>query len=345
MTSRDRVFRALEFRSPDRAPRDLWPLPYIGMFRGNELDRFYHEFPGDVAYPALRMGEGERVRGEQNRKGLYVDAWGCPFLAAEEGVIGEVKDPPLADWSALAGLRAPWEILKNADWSTGHQSVEENLASANPRFMLCGTSLRPFERMQFLRGSEALFMDLAYDTAEVRKLRDIVHEFHLAELEHLCKLPVDGLSFMDDWGSQTSLLISPAMWRAFFKPLYRQYCDRIRAAGKKVFFHSDGNIRAIYDDLVELGVDAVNSQLFVMDIEELGRTFRGKITFWGEIDRQWILPFGTTEDVRRAVGRVRRAFDDGTGGVFAHCEWGTTVGLENIQTVMRAWLEPIESLP
>jgi len=345
MTSRERVFRALEFRSPDRAPRDLWPLPYVWMFRRDEHDKYYSEFPGDIGYAAGGLGKGDKVRGVPNRKGLYVDEWGCPFLAYEEGVIGEVKDPPLADWSALTGLRAPWEILKNADWSNAHKSVEENLASTNPKFLFGGTTLRPFERMQFLRGSENLFMDLAYDTAEVRKLRDIVHEFHLAELEQVCKLPVDGISYMDDWGSQTSLLISPDLWRSFFKPLYRQYCDMIHAAGKKIFFHSDGNIRAIYGDLVELGINAINSQLFVMDIEELGRTFRGKITFWGEIDRQWVLPFGTTEDVRRAVGRVRRALDGGNGGVFAHCEWGVTVPLENIQTVMRSWLDPIESLP
>ena len=345
MNSRERVFRAVEFRSPDRAPRDLWPLPYVWMFRRDEHDAYYNEFPSDIGYGGHCLGKSDRTRGESCRKGLYIDEWGCPFLAHEEGVIGEVKDPPLADWSGLATLRAPWEMLKNADWSVGHKTVEDNLKSANPKFIIGGTTLRPFERMQFLRGTENLYMDLAYDTAEVRKLRDIVHEFHLAELEQVCKLPVDGVTYMDDWGSQTSLLISPEMWRSFYKPLYKQYCDMIRAAGKKIFFHSDGNIRAIYPDLVELGIAAINSQLFVMDIEDLGRKYKGKITFWGEIDRQWVLPFGTVQDVRKAVGRVRRALDDGKGGVFAHCEWGTTVPAENIKTVMRAWLEPIENLP
>ena len=89
------------------------------------------------------------------------------------------------------------------------------------------------------------------------------------------------------------------MWRELFKPLYRDYCRLIRGAGKKVFFHSDGQIAAIYEDLIEVGADAVNSQLFVMDIEELGRRFKGRFTFNGEIDRQWVLPRGTVEDVRR----------------------------------------------
>ena len=61
--------------------------------------------------------------------------------------------------------------------------------------------------------------------------------------------------------------------------------------------HSDGNITEIIPDLIEIGIDALNSQLFCMDIEELGKKFRGKITFWGEIDRQNILPNGNRKDI------------------------------------------------
>jgi hypothetical protein len=148
---------------------------------------------------------------------------------------------------------------------------------------------------------------------------------------------VDAVALMDDWGSNTALLISPNMWRAIFKPLYKAYCDIIHAAGKFVFFHSDGNIEAIYGDLIEVGVDALNSQLFCMNIEELGRKHRGRVTFWGEIDRQQILPYGTTQDVHNAVQRVRTALDDGRGGVIAQCEWGKDNSRENVQAVFDAW--------
>ena len=87
-------------------------------------------------------------------------------------------------------------------------------------------------------------------------------------------------------------------------------------------------------------MDALNSQLFCMDIEELGRRFRGQITFWGEIDRQHVLPFGTADDVRAAVRRVRAALDDGRGGVIAQCEWGIGVKAENIAAVYETWDEP-----
>ena len=167
----------------------------------------------------------------------------------------------------------------------------------------------------------------------------------MAELEGWAKADVDGVSFMDDWGSQQSLLISPAMWRAKFKPLYEHYCSLLKKGGKKVFFHSDGHIEAIYPDLIEIGVDAVNSQLFAMNIEELARLYKGKIAFWGELDRQRAFAFGTVEDVRKCVGRVRRALDDGNGGVFACFEWGTLASKEKVQAAFEAWLAPIESLP
>ncbi|PKO23839.1 MAG: methyltransferase [Chloroflexi bacterium HGW-Chloroflexi-1] len=333
MTGRERVQRALAFQCPDRAPRELWALPGITMFRKAEMDALLARFPPDFAAPDVRYGVGRRTRGTEAVVGTYVDAWGCPFTVAEPGVIGEVKAPPLADRSALAHLRPPYEILDEADFSRVNASC-----AATDQFVLIGTTVRPFERMQFLRGAENLMMDLAWGTREVYRLRDLVHEFFLRELELWAKTDVDGISFMDDWGSQHSLLISPQMWREFFKPLYAEYTRIIRDAGKFVFFHSDGYILPIVPDLIEIGVAALNSQLFCMDIEEIGRRFKGKITFWGEIDRQWVLPFGAVEDVKAAVRRVRAALDDGRGGVIAQCEWGIGVPRENIEAVFEAWL-------
>ncbi len=345
MTSRERVFRTLEFKCPDRVPQNLWYLPWVQLNCQPQLDRILARFPSDIEFSQPALAPGDRRRGEECRKGVYVDDWGCVWQAAEDGVMGEVKRPPLADLSALATYSAPWETLKRADWAAVNAAAERNLAADNPSFMLGVTSVRLFERMQWLRGVEDLLADLAYGTPEVRRLRDMVHEFFLAEIDAWCKTPCDGLLFWgDDWGSQTSLLVSPDTWRAFFKPLLKEYYDRIHRAGKKVFMHSDGQISAIYGDLVELGVDALNSQLFTMDIEELGRLYKGHITFWGEIDRQHILPFGKPNDVRRAVARVRRALQDASGGVIAQCEWGTNVPRENIQAMFEAWQAPLESL-
>lgn len=290
------------------------------------------KYPDDFAGPACRYGTSKRAKGVPCEIGEYKDEFGSVWQVAEQGVIGEVKECPLADWSSLDSYQLPWELLDEADFSGVNKSCADT-----DRFVLAGSLTRPFERMQFLRGTENLFMDLAYGTPEVYRLRDMLHEFNIREMHMWAETDVDGVSFMDDWGSQTSLLISPSQWREFYKPLYKDYCDILREKGKFVFFHSDGNIESIYPDLVEIGVNAVNSQLFCMDIEGLAARHKGKITFWGEIDRQHVLPFGTVDEVRAAVRRVRTAFDDGTGGVIAQCEWGTKDPTENIEAVFDEW--------
>ena len=334
MTGRERVRRTLGFQTPDRVPRELWALPGVARYRADEVEALLARFPSDFAGPEVTYGAATRAQGTEADVGTYVDAWGCPFTVMEPGVIGEVKDPPLADIAALDRLRPPDEILDEADFS----SVDASCA-ATDLFVKAGTTVRPFERMQFLRGTENLFMDLAWGTREVWRLREIVHGFFLREIDLWTRTAVDAISFMDDWGTQSALLISPKMWREYFKPLYADYCRLIHQAGKYVFFHSDGHTFDIIPDLIEIGVDAFNTQLFCMDIEEIGRRFRGQITFWGEISRQDTLPFGTVADVRSAVRRVRAALDGGCGGVIAECEWGNDVSAENIAAVFETWLE------
>jgi uroporphyrinogen decarboxylase len=332
MTPRERLIRTLNHEPVDRAPRDLWALPGVFMTQASEHAKMLERFPRDFANPKMTYGQGKRIRGTFGELGEYIDAWGSVWRAAEPGVAGEVKAPPLADWSRLASYTPPTEILDEADFSQVNESC-----GRTDHFVLAGADVRPFERLQYLRGTENLFMDLAYGVRELDQLTTMVHEFFCRELEMWVSTDVDGISFADDWGTQITLLIAPDMWRSVFKPLYRDYCDIIRGSGKKVFMHSDGQISSIYPDLIEIGVDALNSQLFCMDIEQLGADYRGKITFWGEIDRQHILPFGTPDDVRAAVRRVRSVLDNNTGGVIAQCEWGINVPAENIAAVFEEW--------
>lgn len=352
MDSRERVYKTLKFERPDRAPRDLWIIAAVETFRLPELEAVLDRFPLDFAFPngcrawnmghevegldpslLFRYGPSKRAAGIP-WEGAYVDAWGCEFVTAESGVVGKVKNPPLADWSALDHFSPPWEILERAQW----HAVNRFCAATN-KFVLSPPDFSVFERLQFLRGTEALFMDLAYGASEVFKLRDMVHEFNLKALELWCQTDVDGIGWTDDWGSQTQLLISQMMWREIFKPLYKDYCAMIHAAGKFAFMHSDGHIAALIPELIEIGFDALNSQLFCMDIENLGRKFKGQITFWGEIDRQHVLPFGKPDDVREAVRRVRRALDSGNGGVIAQLQFGKYDPRENIEAAFEAWLE------
>lgn len=350
MTPRERVVKALEFDNPDRAPRDLWLLPAVKMFQKQELEHVLRRFPMDIGFPKFKPGLSNvqkrsrypayTIYGLENPiKGYYIDEWGSIWYVAEDGVLGEVKKPALENLAALKDFSPPWEFLESLDLSQVNESCERS-----DKFMLSGVCARPFERMQFIRGTANFFKDLLRQREQVLKLRDMVHEYTLEHIKKWLGTKVDGIFMMDDWGAQNRLLISPELWRELLKPLYKEYCDIVHAHGKYVFFHSDGFIEEIFDDLIEIGIDAINCQLFCMDIEKLAGKYKGKITFWGEIDRQKILPFGTPEEVKQAVYRVRRALDDGRGGVIAQCEWGKNNPVENIMAVFEAWDEPLEAI-
>ena len=122
-------------------------------------------------------------------------------------------------------------------------------------------------------------------------------------------------------------------------PLYQELFARIHAAGKKVFFHSDGDIFDLYPHFIEMGVDAINSQLWCMGVEKVAKEFAGKITFWGEISRQNTLPHGTPEDVKQAARTMIQALRVNGGGLIGESEINRDVPLANVEAFYTAWDE------
>lgn len=330
MNSRELVKRTLEFDSPPRIPRQLWLLPWASTRYPKEAAELQKTFPDDlVSSPAFYRKE---LPGQGNRyvEGTSRDEWGCTFENIQEGAIGEVKVPLLQDWSDLDKVRIPVERL-----SVDTGKVDE-FCRATDRFVIAGCCPRPFERLQFLRGTVHLLMDLMDRPAGLQTLVERMHAFYLDELELWARTEVDALFIMDDWGSQNALLISPGLWREMFKPLYKDYVEIAHRAGKYFFMHSDGHILDILPDLAELGVDAVNAQVFCMGLKEVGEAARGKLTFWGEADRQHLLPSGTKDEIYVAVREMKEYLFD-RGGVIAQCEFGLGARPENIHAFFEAW--------
>jgi len=331
MKPKELVRRTLEFQHTERVPRHLWSLPIARLTYGDKIDDLIRRFPDDIGGAQYHMPADANIKGDPCAVGEYRDEWGCVFENVQPGVIGQVKHPVLDDWSKLAHFKPPLHLLER-----GMENVNRSVAESD-RFIMSNCIARPFVRMQFLRGSQNLYMDIAERSREFFLLRDMVHEYYCRDTAEWAKTDVDTIFFMDDWGAQGSLLISPDAWRELFKPLYADYCKIAHDAGKYVFVHSDGYIFDVYEDLIEIGVNAINSQLFTMDIEEIGRRFKGRITFWGEIDRQHILPSPDVEVARQAVHRVAGALYDGHGGVIAQFEFGAAARLENAYAIFEEW--------
>jgi hypothetical protein len=330
MNSRERVIRTLNFDNPDRIPRDLWELPGIDIYQPGAAQRVLDKYPKDIYRFSIDKPKLPFMQGNVSEPGIYVDEWGCTWTNLKRGIIGEIKEPLVKDWSELDKVKVPTQWI-----GKGYDQVNEICASSDKftRIFL-GTI---FERMQWIRGPENLYMDLALQPPEFFKLRDMIFDYLMAEMEAVCKTNVDSVSVNDDWGSQSALLISPPMWRKLFKPLYKQLADKAHAAGKYYFMHSDGYIMDIYEDLIEIGVDAVNSQLFCMPIEEIGQKFAGRITFWGEIDRQHLLVHGSEQEVRDAVERVRNSLSRNNGGVIAQLSYELDTKFENVMAIYDQW--------
>ena len=332
---RELVSRTVTFRYPERVPRDLWTLPWAQTRFPAELAELRERFPLDIAGAPDVHEPSPRTTGDAYVVGRYVDEWGCVFSSIQAGVVGEVKEPVVRDLDDWKALRPPVEILPR-DPGAARDRVNAFCAGTD-RFVLSACAARPWERLQFLRGTQEAMMDVAAPDDRLRGLIRAIHDFYLRELEFWATTDVDALFFMDDWGAQRQLLIPPATWRELFKPLYREYCDLARGAGKLVFMHSDGCIAEVYEDLVEIGVHAVNSQLFAMDLDDLARRVKGRISFWGEIDRQHVMTAADPEEGRRAVRAVARALYDPSGGLIAQFELGAGANPAVARAVYEEW--------
>jgi len=329
VTGRELVKSTLAFQKPQRIPRDLWLFPGLPE---QEVQRVLALYPSDFGKPAFTYGKGLLEEGRRGVDYEYTDPWGCRWRTEELAESGYVVGHPLADWQNLSRFQPPWEILENADLSQVDASCR-----ATDKYVIAPTGVCPFERLQHLRGTEQVLLDLAMGEERVWRLLEVIHEFNCQELEMWAATCVDGIFLMDDWGWQGGLLVSPRVWRTYFKPLYKEYCEIIKSAGKDVFFHSDGNIQEIFEDFVELGVDAINSQLFAMDLKKLS-AFRGRITFWGELDRQYLLPRGNLMEIRQAVDSLySHLWAD--GGLIAQCHWEYGVPEEKIREFFAAYRE------
>jgi len=327
-TSRERVTRCLTFTHPDRIPRDMWLVPWAQDRFPTQIAGILQRYPGDFDDAPNVYRPSPRVTGNLYEVGVSVDKWGCRVTNIQAGVEGQVRDPLLADIREWRGVQPPYETLPE-DLTVARDLVNRHCARTDG--YVRSTSIwspstwggpNPWERWQCLRGAQNAMMDVMDRDADVRGLLKLIHDFYLVELEFWVSTDVDAICFQDDWGSQSQLLIPPQVWRELFKPLYREYCDLAHAHGKSVFLHSDGNITEIYDDLIEIGVDALNSQLFCMDLADLARRAKGRITFWGEIDRQHVLPATDPQVGRDAVREVTRHLYDPSGGIIAQFELG-----------------------
>jgi hypothetical protein len=221
------------------------------------------KYPDDIVQAPAAYVNPLNLTGGKYRSGVYIDEWGCRFDNGEEGLMGIVHEPLIRDWSDLEYFQTPDAVL-NID-----REAINRFCRSTSRFVYAGSIVRPLERFQFLRTMEQSMTDVLLEEPGFVELLKRMHEHFCKEVEVWAQTDVDAIFLMDDWGTQHAMMLSPNVFRRYFKPMYREYCEIARQYGKYVFMHSDGNIAEILPELVEVGVNAVNSQLFCMDLDRL----------------------------------------------------------------------------
>lgn len=328
MTHRERFLTAIHHEEPDQVPICAWYTPEAErkMLRhlGVDSDRLETYKASGGALPVL-MGHdfliswlgpctGYYLRPDRT----YTDEWGIGWQWFEypTGAFTEMVHHPLAE------IRDPSEFempdFSREDRYTGVRSMLEEYGEEYG--IMAAVACTLFELAWYLRGLERVLIDLAEN-------KDFAHAYFdklLGWIEvagrKLVSLGVDVIFIGDDVGAQNRMLISPAAFREFLKPRYARLFEEWKRINPnvKIAFHSDGYIYPIIADLVEIGLDILNPvQPKSMDPARVKRDFGDRLTLWGTVDIQEVLPFGTPEDVAEEVKLRIRTVGPGGGLILA----------------------------
>jgi uroporphyrinogen decarboxylase len=340
MTFRERGIKAISFSAPDRAPIVYTCTGRALLRHGEKLLELTRRYPNDF-YPsesiAIPRRDSECYRPDGSFYKETTDEWGCVWAHYQDAMMGEVKRGPLDDWSKLKAYRLPPPKLATEAARSEFRTLWQTTHKGYP---VWGPGSNYFERMQYLRGVEDYYCDVAEDRPEIYELADrVLYEYILPSLDNLfrCGIQIDIVGFGDDWGSQTALLISPAAWRRIFKPRYRAMFEFCRRRGALVHMHSDGVTREIIPDLIEIGLNSFNPQLSCQDPRDVKRLAGQSLSILTDIDRQHLLPFGTPSEIAAYVRDLFEIFGSPRGGLVWNAEIGGEVPLANAEALLKAF--------
>jgi hypothetical protein len=341
MTPRERVLNALSFRPVDKVPLQIHPSPG-GLFEhGRRLLDLMHSCPHDFGEAAEFKMPDPPAPEECDADGRYhaikTDAWGTTWEYRIFGVWGHPIAWPLNDLSKVAEYKAP------APPPCEGREFEAARAASRARreryFHLEGWGSL-FETLHSVRRFEDVLVDIALDTPEINRIEDIIVEYVRGCVRRSLALEPDAVNFGDDYGTRSALMISPEVWRRFFKPRYRDLFEPILRAGKPIFFHSCGQVGEILDDLRELGVNAIWPQLTAFDLKRLARRCRDLgLAVQLHPDRGELMQRRSPRDIRDYVLRLIETFDTPSGGSWLYIEIDPGFPYANVEALFETAME------
>lgn len=358
MNSKERVLRALSRTGlPDRVPlqfdlsralAEQFAAKY-GM-KPHFTTSYYEDVTYRLSNNDLRVAMGSDCvivgaslpRGYQHpvdENGLIVNEFGMKMR--EGAIYMEVVVHPLAGVQSAAEIEDFPFPDPLADGR--YDDAARDIAKFKDEYFIVGDiELTMFDMMQQLVGLEKLLIDLAQGAEYLEPLMDKCRIFATEVGKKLISLGVDAVWTGDDFGAQNGMLISPRMWRRYFKERYRQIYADLKAANPQVVIcqHCDGAVAPILNDWIEVGLEVFNPvqpNVPGHEPEDLKGKFGDRLSFWGAIDQQKLLPFGTPEEIEQDVRAKIQVLGRGGGYMVspAHIIQSDT-SVENVEAFIAA---------
>jgi len=322
MTPRERWMATLSRQKPDRVPMDYWATPEVDqmLLRHCKCDDIWDAFKQlhidrpvvvSPAYVGPPRPPGANDFGVIYKKVDY-----------GSGAYDEALFHPLAQFQSIAELEAKY-VWPQPDWYD-YRCLTSQLVGKE-EYPLEGPWSEPFYIYKDLRGMEQSFADLAENPEFahycLEKLFDYEYQRILRTFEALPG-KVTYILVGEDLGTQDDLMYSLRHIREYFLPRMKMMMKLVHDGGAFVMTHSDGAVRKVIPDLIEIGMDVLNPTQWRctgMDREGLKRDFGNKIIFHGAMDNQQTLPFGSAEEVRQEVLDNLRILGTGGGYILAPC--------------------------
>jgi uroporphyrinogen decarboxylase len=371
LSHRERVIKALSHQEPDRVPFDLGStanssihlLGYQKLkahFGVEAEDTIIHKMMQTVTVhePILQaldidlryVGYGTSDKRPDISVGEdgYQDEWGVVRRKPSSSLYYDLVKSPLAGSITIQDIvNFPYPDPTDPGYTRGlrdrllhyRENTDYAIALRLPSVFVHVT--------QYLRGFEDWFLDLAADKKLAGALFDAVTEQNTTMAEEMLKVGgdlADVVCTSDDLGFQTGPMVSPELYRELFKPRHKKFFDTVKKnTSAFVHFHCCGSIYKLLDDFIELGVDVIHPvQVAAKDMDSgiLAPEFGDRLSFWGGIDTQRVLPKGTTEEVKAEVRRRIRDFAPGGGFILgAVHDIQPDVPVENIIAMYEAGRE------
>lgn len=313
MKPRDIVLDALQHR-------DTPEIPYTLLFDesiGERLDAHYsspawrHRLtPYIVTVAAVDTDPKETIDAT-----YYRDAYGA--LWRHNRRPWHLQQPPLSVPSFDKYTFPSPKTFFRPDWK---EQARLTCAQSPDSYLVGSLSWGLFERSWVLRGFENALMDAVAEPDFYEEMLDRLMHLYLAFLDYTADLPVDAVFFADDWGDQRSVILGPKRWRKYLKPRWARIYEAAHRYGKVVMSHCCGSVAEIIPDLIEIGLDVLESvqpEAAGMNPYELKRKWGKKIVFWGCLGSQSTISLGTPAEIRAEVARLKTEMGRGGGYILA----------------------------